>query len=214
MITPVMIGLAAAAGGVANAGIQGIGNVATGAFRARQNMKDMYKDSYAKYKAGEFGLTKAETNKAMKDAGQAINAATATQDEEIRRGVAASGVGAPQNMGVIQAQSNAKANALANARTTLQAQSQEKAAQQYAEMQNLQGAVAQAKSPLAEGLGAAAQTGINAGVGAAIANPETTLGGQAQLVSYQNHYKNAKEAGMSDADAKVLAYQLARTEGK
>jgi hypothetical protein len=81
-------------------------------------------------------------------------------------------------------------------------------------MQNLQGAVAQAKSPLAEGLGAAAQTGINAGVGAAIANPETTLGGQAQLVSYQNHYKNAKEAGMSDADAKVLAYQLARTEGK
>jgi hypothetical protein len=213
MITPVMIGLAAAAGGVANAGIQGIGNVATGAFRARQNMKDMYKDSYAKYKAGKFGLTKAETNKAMKDAGQAINAATATQDEEIRRGVAASGVGAPQNMGVIQAQSNAKANALANARTTLQAQSQEKAAQQYAEMQNLQGAVAQAKSPLAEGLGAAAQTGINAGVSAAIANPETTLGGQQQLTSYQNYYKDAKAAGLSDADAKVLAVQRARYGG-
>jgi hypothetical protein len=80
-------------------------------------------------------------------------------------------------------------------------------------MQNLQGAVAQAKSPLAEGLGRAAEAGINAGVSAAIANPETTLGGQQQLTSYQNYYKDAKAAGLSDADAKVLAVQRARYGG-
>lgn len=213
MITPVMIGLGAAAGGVASAGIQGIGNVVTGAYKARKNMKKMAEESYNKYKAGEFGLSKAETNKAMKDAGQAINASTATQDEEIRRGVAASGIGAPQNMGVIQSQNVAKANALANARTTLQAQSQEKAAQDYNNMLALQGQAAQAKSPLAEGLASAAQAGINAGVGAAIANPASTLGGQQQLTAYQNYYQSAKQAGMNDADAKALAVQRTKAGG-
>jgi hypothetical protein len=204
-------GLAAIAP-AASASIQGIGALASGQFKYRKQLKDQLRRSVDRMRSGNLGMAKSDRMQAMGEIKADINAANATQNEELRRGVASSGLGGvSRSLPIVAAQAQAKSNALAGARTQLQAQSEEIARQQYAEGQAALQGLAGMGSPVAQAIGNIVGTAASAGVSEYMKNPEGSLSGQQQRVKYTDSFKSYTDQGLPKDVAKRLAYNDART---
>lgn len=160
MITPIAMGLGAAAGAGASAGILGISDVVSGRRAMRKRYEGMVMDDYHRSKTGGgLGLSHAQKSKAMSDARAAIRGDQRELQAEVAR---SGGVQKVENLGAL---ANARATAIAQARSNIQAQSDaldlQRRAQLRQEMANMgnKGPGIAVKA-LAEGVGAGFQAGI------------------------------------------------------